>query len=95
MLCFLPFGFCQQKTPANSSKMHHGRHELERSDCCPEDGRDGPHERGEGFGDVRRKKIGECVPTEAEVRSETNQMLRPEPQVRRTSLPPSGRRPDA
>ena len=79
MLGFLPFGFCQQKTPrditflprsirkpANSSKKHHGRHELERSDCCPEDGRDGSHERGEGFGDVRRKKIGKCVPTKAE-----------------------------
>ena len=79
MLCFLPFGFCQQKTPrditfslrsihepANSSKKHHGHHKLEGSDCRPEDGRDGSQECGEGFRDVRRKKIGKCVPTEAE-----------------------------
>ena len=47
-------------------KQHNGRHELERNDCRPEDGRGGSREHGEGFGDVRRKKIGKYVPTEAE-----------------------------
>ena len=52
--------------PANSSKKHHGRHELGQREYCPEDGRDGSQERGEGFGDVQREKISKSVSTEDE-----------------------------
>jgi len=88
-------------------KQHNGRHELERNDCRPEDGRGGSRERGEGFGDVRRKKIGKYVPTKAEDklelrrrRSVPNRKVGNEPDVAPgatgalTSLPPLGRRPE-
>ena len=60
--------FCQEAS-ANQPiqvKQYHGHHELGSIEGRPEDGRGGSRERGYGFGDVGRKKIGEYVPNKAE-----------------------------